>query len=73
MKKSFLYLVLMAFTNHSFAQAGDTLIYAQGKIVNALTKESVSGKISYQSLPYGNKVGMLSGSDYRTGSWLCSG
>jgi outer membrane protein OmpA-like peptidoglycan-associated protein len=66
MKKSFLYLVMMlGFTCHTFAQAGDTLIYAQGKIVNALTKEAVSGKISYQSLPYGNKVGMLSGSEYK--------
>ena len=47
------------------AQATDTLIYAQGKIVNAVTKEAVIAKISYQSLPYGNKVGMLSGSDYK--------
>lgn len=66
MKKSFLYLIMIVgFTSQIFAQAGDTLIYAQGKIVNALTKESVNGKISYQSLPYGNKVGMLSGSDYK--------
>jgi len=51
--------------NLAMAQEADTLIYAQGKIVNAVTKEAVSAKISYQSLPYGNKVGMLSGSNYR--------
>jgi len=45
------------------AQA-DTLIYAEGKIINAVTKEAVVAKISYQSLPYGNKVGFLSGSSF---------
>lgn len=66
MKKSFLYLIIfLAFTSQVFSQANDTLIYAQGKIVNALTQEAIVGKISYQSLPYGNKVGTLSGSDYK--------
>ncbi len=44
------------------AQQPDTLIYAEGKIVSAVTKEPVQAKISYQSLPYGNVVGFLSGS-----------
>ncbi len=66
MKKSFLFLALLiAYTSATFAQAVDTLIYAQGKLVNALTKEPVTGKISYQSVPYGSKVGMLSGSEYK--------
>lgn len=43
----------------------DTLIYAEGKIINAATRESVAASISYQSLPYGSKVGMLNGSSYR--------
>ena len=42
----------------------DTLIYAEGKIYNATTKEPVTAKISYQSLPYGSKVGFLSGSSF---------
>jgi outer membrane protein OmpA-like peptidoglycan-associated protein len=41
------------------------LIYAEGKIINGTTKEAVSATISYQSLPYGNKVGLLTGSSYR--------
>lgn len=51
----------------SFAQQtpADTLIYAQGKIVNGATKELVSATISYQSLPYGNIVGLLTGSSFR--------
>jgi outer membrane protein OmpA-like peptidoglycan-associated protein len=50
----------------SFAQApGDTLIYAQGNVINSTTKEPVSATISYQSLPYGNKVGLLKGSSFR--------
>jgi OmpA-OmpF porin, OOP family len=45
-------------------QENDTLIYAQGNIVNGLTKEPVFAKISYQSLPYGSKVGFLSGTTF---------
>jgi OmpA-OmpF porin, OOP family len=54
--------MLMAFV--TVAQPKDTLIYAVGKIFNHETKEPVTAKISYQSLPYGNKVGMLSGSSF---------
>lgn len=49
----------------SLAQEVDTLYYAEGKIVNAATKEAVAAKISYQSLPYGNIVGSLNGDTYR--------
>lgn len=42
----------------------DTLIYAQGKIINSITKEPVVARISYQSLPYGSKVGFLSGNSF---------
>jgi OmpA-OmpF porin, OOP family len=66
MKKSFHFLaILICYNSPTFAQAVDTLIYAQGKLVNALTKEPVTGKIAYQSLPYGSKVGMLNGSEYK--------
>lgn len=45
-------------------QTADTLIYAQGKIMNGVTKEPIEARIYYQSLPYGNKVGALSGSSF---------
>lgn len=53
---------LMSFA--STAQQKDTLIYATGKIYNHETKEPVVARISYQSLPYGNKVGMLNGNSF---------
>ena len=66
MKKLFLcFSAVISLTNLVIAQDADTLIFAQGKIVNAVTKEAVSAKISYESLPYGNKVGMVSGSNYK--------
>lgn len=46
------------------AQNADSVIYAVGTITNHTTKEMVSARISYQSLPYGNIVGSLSGSEF---------
>lgn len=48
----------------SGAQTTDTLVYAQGKILNATTKEPITAKISYQSEPYANVVGSLNGSAF---------
>lgn len=48
----------------AFAQA-DTLIYAQGNIINGTTKEPVTANVSYQSLPYGNVTGTMKGTSYR--------
>lgn len=58
-------LILGLVVSCSFAQQADTLIYAEGKIFNKTTKEPVSATISYQSLPYGNYVGLLTGSSFR--------
>ena len=52
-------------TTFCSAQQTDTLVYAEGRILNKTTREPVSASISYQSLPYGNIVGQLSGSTYR--------
>ena len=63
--KKIMLLVMWSFISFpSGAQQKDTLIYAVGKIFNHETKEPVSAKISYQSLPYGNIVGFLSGSSF---------
>lgn len=42
----------------------DSLVQAEGKIVHATTKEPVSARITYQSLPYGNTVGTLTNAMY---------
>lgn len=46
------------------AQQKDTLVYAVGKIFNHETKEPIDARISYESLPYGNKAGSLSGNSF---------
>lgn len=51
-------------TSMAFCQSVDSLIYAEGKILNAATKEPVTARITYQSLPYGNKVGTLNNNTY---------
>ena len=57
--------VLALTVTTAFAQQPDTLVYAQGKILNGTTKEPITASISYQSLPYGNKVGLLKGDSYK--------
>jgi OmpA-OmpF porin, OOP family len=46
------------------AQPQDSLIYAEGKVLNASTREPISARITYQSLPYGNKIGVINNSNY---------
>lgn len=56
-------VLLSSFASTVFAQT-DTLVYAHGNITSAATKEPVVARISYQSLPYGSKVGFFSGSSF---------
>src|SRR5258706_1288942 len=60
----FFVLTLMTFVYTAGAQTGDTLIYAEGKIMNVTTKEPITARITYQSLPYGSKIGFLTGSSF---------
>lgn len=64
MKSIPLLLVALTVTIGVRAQNADSVIYAVGTITNHTTKEMVSARISYQSLPYGNIVGSLSGSEF---------
>lgn len=61
-KKLLLFFSLLSLYGH--AQGNDSLIVAEGKIINAATKEPVYARISYQSLPYGNRIGTLNNSVY---------
>lgn len=45
-------------------QVADTLFYAEGKISSAITKEAITAKITYESLPYGSRIGFLTGSSF---------
>jgi OmpA-OmpF porin, OOP family len=59
-----LFLLIFFAAAHSYAQSQDSLIIAVGKIINGATKEPVQARISYQSLPYGNRIGILNNSNY---------
>ena len=45
-------------------QHEDSLIYAEGSIINAETRQPVDARITYKSLPYGNRMGVINGSGY---------
>lgn len=47
----------------SFSQA-DSVVVVRGKIFNADTKEAVVARITYQSLPYGNRIGTINNSTF---------
>src|SRR6187455_3381685 len=64
-RKFFKLLILLLFTvTISYCQSADSLVYAEGQIINAATREPVNARITYQSLPYGNKVGVLNNNAY---------
>lgn len=48
----------------AWAQETDSLIYAEGTIINAETREPVTARIVYESLPYGNRIGVINNSAY---------
>jgi outer membrane protein OmpA-like peptidoglycan-associated protein len=64
MKQLFNTLCVLLICFSAFSQATDSLITAQGRIINADTKEPLTAKITYQSLPYGNKVGVINNTTY---------
>ena len=63
-KLSVLFIAVTLFCLQTFAQSGDTLIYAQGKIISAASKRPIEAKITYKSLPYCSKNGFLTGDSY---------
>lgn len=57
-------LILCCITLGAFGQATDSAVQAEGKIYNAETNEPVTARISYQSLPYGSRIGTLNGTSF---------
>lgn len=57
-------ITLFVITHTGNAQRADTVVTAQGRILNATTKEPVKARIIYESLPYGNRVGVINNSEY---------
>lgn len=57
-------ILMLVLSYGTIAQDQDSVIVAVGKIINASTKEPVLARISYQSLPYGNRIGIMNNSTY---------
>ena len=57
-------LILFATTGVFAQEQQDSVIVAVGRIVNSATGEPVQARISYQSLPYGNRIGIMNNSSY---------
>lgn len=64
LKRIIVFIVIVGLSVEVLAQTADSTIVAQGKIINAETKEPVTARITYQSLPYGNKMGVINNSAY---------
>lgn len=60
---SLLFLFLLS-VSVAWSQSADSLVTALGNVISADTKEAVTAKITYQSLPYGNKIGVINNSAY---------
>lgn len=51
------------FSVTGYAQA-DSLVVAQGRIINADTREPIVARITYQNLPFGNRMGVINNSSF---------
>jgi OOP family OmpA-OmpF porin len=51
------------------AQEADSVIYAEGKIISAETREPITARIVYESLPHGNRIGVINNSTYSFPMW----
>lgn len=54
-------LCFIAFTTKS---QSDSLVVVEGRVLNAETKEPVVARITYQNLPYGNRMGVINNSTF---------
>ena len=59
-------LLLAVSSLHAFSihAQTDSLVYAEGRVIHATTKEPINARITYQSLPYGNKIGVINNNTY---------
>jgi outer membrane protein OmpA-like peptidoglycan-associated protein len=57
-------LLLPAVVFTSFAQQADSTVWAEGSVIHAETKQPVTARIMYQSLPYGSRIGSANGSSF---------
>src|SRR5688500_9547847 len=59
-----LFCLFLLISTTVYCQTTDSLIHAEGTILDAQTKEPVKARVTYQSLPYGSRLGTLNNSSY---------
>jgi outer membrane protein OmpA-like peptidoglycan-associated protein len=59
-----LFCLFLLISATAYCQTIDSLIYAEGSILDAQTKEPVKARVTYQSLPYGSRLGTLNNTTY---------
>jgi outer membrane protein OmpA-like peptidoglycan-associated protein len=64
MHLSFLAVPIVLLPLLGAGQTMDSVVVARGDILDAQSKQPVISRISYQSLPYGNRVGVQKGSSF---------
>lgn len=64
LKRIFLPAVILVGASLNAIGQTDSTVVAQGRILNAETKEPISARITYQSLPYGSKMGVINNNTY---------
>ena len=64
LKKYMLIVLCVMLAGAASAQEADSTVWAEGRVINAETKEPVVARIMYQSLPYGNRLGSANGSNF---------
>ena len=64
LQKYLLIVLCVMLAGAASAQEADSTVWAEGRVINAETKEPVVARIMYQSLPYGNRLGSANGSNF---------
>jgi OmpA-OmpF porin, OOP family len=64
MRLSILFVFMIMPLANLVAQVADTVVRAEGKILNGETKEPITAKITYESVPYGSRIGVINNSSY---------
>lgn len=64
MRSPLLCLLFILCLKMAMGQVPDSLVYAEGRIINAATREPIKARIIYESLPYGNRIGVINNTLY---------
>lgn len=67
MSNRFFKLLILLFLVAQVVQAQDrdsVVVFAEGKVYHAETREPITARITFQSLPYGSRIGVFTNSSY---------